>query len=443
MFTHKNLMTVCCAAVFAFGLAACGSSGSDDKMAGTPPMKVPPVTSGVASLDAAAVAGAIGPDDDREPPMQPFTAERGEVTSEADGAAFEMTMATLPDLGEGWAGAEYMRTDQEADAEADLPVEFMIATTVVSYTNADAPGDQAYSEYYGSADRHGVDGSANDGVLTLLMEQTGNHELFMADFGITAGYQTVPITSDGPDTTESTFKGMFNSIPGTFTCDGTCSVSSDSDGNLITLTGDWTFMPDEGEHMIAGVVLDTDYLDFGFWVKTTTAKDGTTISYEVGTFAGGTPESGAVTDVVGTAKYAGPSTGVYMMKSFDPNSGVPIPGAAGQFTAHANLTANFGGEEIEPGDRFTVSGTVSDFMNSAGEMIDEKWEVELMKSESGSQEPGDFTGATTGEGSYSGTFHGDVSGGKHPGAVTATYDAHFSNGHAAGAFGATLVTEDE
>ena len=32
MFTHKNLMTVCCAAVLAFGLAACGSSSDDDKV---------------------------------------------------------------------------------------------------------------------------------------------------------------------------------------------------------------------------------------------------------------------------------------------------------------------------------------------------------------------------------------------------------------------------
>ena len=32
MFTQKNLMTVCCAAVLAFGLAACGSSGDDDKV---------------------------------------------------------------------------------------------------------------------------------------------------------------------------------------------------------------------------------------------------------------------------------------------------------------------------------------------------------------------------------------------------------------------------
>ena len=36
MSTHKNLMTVCCAAVLAFGLAACGSSSDDNDM--------PPVT---------------------------------------------------------------------------------------------------------------------------------------------------------------------------------------------------------------------------------------------------------------------------------------------------------------------------------------------------------------------------------------------------------------
>ena len=32
MFTQKNLMTVCCAAVLTFGLAACGSSSDDDNV---------------------------------------------------------------------------------------------------------------------------------------------------------------------------------------------------------------------------------------------------------------------------------------------------------------------------------------------------------------------------------------------------------------------------
>ena len=48
MFTHKNLMTVCCAAVLAFGLAACGSSSSsdDDKVATKKTTPVVPVKPG-------------------------------------------------------------------------------------------------------------------------------------------------------------------------------------------------------------------------------------------------------------------------------------------------------------------------------------------------------------------------------------------------------------
>ena len=42
MSTHRKLMTVCCAAVLALGLAACGSSSDDDTTmdtnGGTPPM---------------------------------------------------------------------------------------------------------------------------------------------------------------------------------------------------------------------------------------------------------------------------------------------------------------------------------------------------------------------------------------------------------------------
>ena len=47
MFTHKNLMTVSCAAVLAFGLAACGSSSDDDKVAATTTVVTDGVTDGV------------------------------------------------------------------------------------------------------------------------------------------------------------------------------------------------------------------------------------------------------------------------------------------------------------------------------------------------------------------------------------------------------------
>ena len=181
---------------------------------------VPPVTSTVASLDVEAVAGAIGPDGTIAAyAAAPFTVSRGEVTKSVDSAEdFEATGGTLPDLGEEWPGAEYMRTDQEDDPETEDTVEDTITTTVVSYTNAEAPGDMAYTEYYGTADRDGVTGAADsDGVLTLGTGQdTGDHELFSIAFGIEAPHQTIPITHDDPDTadveTESTFDGMFSGI---------------------------------------------------------------------------------------------------------------------------------------------------------------------------------------------------------------------------------------
>ena len=74
-----------------------------------------------------------------------------------------------------------------------------------------------------------------------------------------------------------------------------------------------------------------------------------------------------------------------MTKTFDANTGDPIPGAAGYFTARAVLTATFGAEaedsdSIDPRLEDSVTGTVMNFRNSAGEMIDEDWEVELMQS---------------------------------------------------------------
>ena len=74
MFTHKNLMTVCCAVVLAFGLAACGSSSDDvkvmdmdtviDKKPSTPlvPVDTPPTVDEIAAttMEAATKATAIG-----------------------------------------------------------------------------------------------------------------------------------------------------------------------------------------------------------------------------------------------------------------------------------------------------------------------------------------------------------------------------------------------
>ena len=59
MFTHKNLMTVCCAAVLALGLAACGGGGGDD-----------------APVPGMADTGADGADMEPMEPMEPTAAEQ-------------------------------------------------------------------------------------------------------------------------------------------------------------------------------------------------------------------------------------------------------------------------------------------------------------------------------------------------------------------------------
>ena len=422
----------------------------------------PPAPNPLASLDAMAVAGAIGTTVPTAfDTNSPFTVAAGEVAKQTndDGDDFEMSDASPADLGEGWAGAIHTRTTDEDDDMTDA--DETVTEMVVSYTNVEDPTDQAYSEYYSTTlanSRDGVQSAVADGELTLSEDQTGYHELFSIAFGITAPHQTVPIDHDDPDTmdvteTESEFEGMFNNIPGTFKCENTCSVTSDDMGNLITLTGTWTFAPtvaEDGELadiMVAGVVDDTDYLDFGFWIVTSQGEDGP--EYTVGIFQDGMREHNG--NVAGKAEYAGPATGVYMTKTFDPGTGDPIPQTGGQFTAHAALTAYFGAESTVPqADHNSISGTISDFYNSDGEMIDDEWEVELMRA---TISGGAFTAGvtSTGEGSEPGAWDGQFYGPPTdaaddpvmPDSVAGTFNAHFSNGHAAGAFGATVVEEDE
>ena len=433
-----------------------------DKLPTTPPV------AGLAALDGGAVAAAIGRGTGDT--TEDFQEVAGGVVKKADddmGDEYAKSDTHAPAAIDGWAGALYTRT-MEDDAET-MEDDESSTTMVVSYTNIDDPTPDEYQIYYTQSTA-----SDRDGIATIDDAVTGNVIKFV-DGDVSAismhfdgdalpeGSNIFVIFVDDEDTTDTNermFEGMFHGVPGTFACTDVaeCRAENNADGDLAKLLGTWTFTPKEQEmgddaYMVAGVVADTDYLDFGYWIVTKQGEDGPV--YTVGTYANGAPDSnyGPTASVVGTAKYAGPAAGVYMTKTFDANSGDPIPGAAGYFTARAMLIATFGQtgedhpdglESIAPGLLNTVTGTVMNFRNSAGEMIDEDWEVELMKSEMIAAD-GTFTGATTGMGSYSGTFHGDDPGteNEHPGAVTGTFDAHLSNGHVAGGFGATLVTEDE
>ena len=110
-----------------------------------------------------------------------------------------------------------------------------------------------------------------------------------------------------------------------------------------------------------------------------------------------------------------------MLKNFNPTTGAPIPIISGQFTADAMLTATFGqvdvdGEGTIPVSMLnTITGTVSDFMNADGEMIDAGWTLDLDGDIT--DNAGTFTGTTSADvdgddmadsdmGAFAGTFHG-------------------------------------
>ncbi len=437
MSKYMNGMTVCCAAVLALSLAGCDGGGGGGGGTG------PSIASEPVKVDGGLIAKAIGEGTPLSPADAPFSVDGDELTEnpvtedekDDDFAKSDLSGATI----EGWAGSVYSRSETDGK----------VATTVVTYTDIEAPADQAYSEYYSEADAGGRDAvqfADPDGVLTIdNSDLVGNDELFGADF---SGLGT-PIADDAstPEVDESMVSrpGTFHGIPGTFACASNCEITLDAAGQLSEAAGTWTFTPDEAPegspHMVQGVVPDAEYMNLAYWLKSTEADDGT-IAYEIGTLAQGNLPGGygRTSSVTGSASYAGPATGVYMRKTFSPD-GAPTPAAAGQFTANANLTAYFGQTSemsIGPNLLHTISGTVDTFKDSQGNLISDAWTLKLGKTEINTGD-GTFAGVATGTGAagtWSGRFEGDNTADAIPSAATGIFHGHFLNGHVAGAFGA-------
>ena len=480
MFNPNFLMKACLATAFAFGLAACGSS-SDPVDTSSPPAdpdlmpEMPPVASPVEGLDLAALKAAIGPEETIAPyddAADSFTVDAGEVTQNPDTADDFAESDTTPASIADWAGKIYTRATEEDDATTDA--DESVNEMVVSYTDIEDPTAAAYADHYISDNVGTSDGqlgagiseivnSADDGlnVITFGTDVSSLSEHIDVEAFPSGDRQTFAIEDDlettGDDADERVLTGNFHGVPGNYTCGQTsCSVTTNEDGEVVTFTQGWTFMPDEQEegddaYMVAGAVPDPDYLDLGVWLTTSADADGTI--YSVVAFAQGNRDYGSVALVEGTARYAGPATGLYVRKTFT-EDGESTPVASGQFTATAALTALFGGGDIGSSHEDSITGTVTDFMDAAGSPIDADWTVMLMRNVNAEDVPesniddteGTFMGTTTGDGSFAGTFHGindpDTDEVDHPSALSGTFDAHFSNGDVVGAFGGNLQDDE-
>ena len=238
--------------------------------------------------------------------------------------------------------------------------------------------------------------------------------------------------TDGMQYNDANYKG----IPGRVFCAGSdCMVEGDADSE--TLTGSWYFTPTNGDEWYVQLMADADYtvenmyVRFGHWldldadgpnteVKTFAMTGGNMTGVDVNTVNTG-DDATALTDT--SASYRGPAAGMSVEKTTN-TDGVITEINSAAFTAMVNLKATFG-----DGDLATLGGTVTDFQGAA---TDPKWSVGLQsKTFTGTFDDG-RTVATGRDGVWSATAYGPQGG--RPTGVFGGFNAHFTDGHAAGAY---------
>jgi hypothetical protein len=415
------------------------------------------------------------------------------ISDPGDGTAVTVDKepGSAPYLARGWHGSMHERTTNDRDTEDDTSDD--VTEKFIVYTDIDRAGEEAYGTYYSQSaaeDKVGVAGANSDGVLTLtvtadtdgpadIMEAADLGRYASPSFPIGSGriitYREDP--DDDPDTMDSerTFDGMFHGISGEYTCapigTGLCQAFTDDDGMLAGLVGTWTFEPEEVEtgdpaHMVADAIPDADHMRFGYWLQTTRPDpeedtDDPKTTYMIQAFVGGADEFLMSSAIVGTAEYKGRAAGVYVRKEVK-RGGDIASATAGEFHAKASLTAYFGGDSVAVSNQYRLKGTVDEFQDSTTGMALAGWAVNL---EGADPDPASLFGAnsssvpatngvamtrTVGDtagstGTWTAQFFGPHEDADNapilPSGVAGEFNAHWTNGHAVGAFGAEKMAE--
>ena len=379
-----------------------------------------------------------------------------EAAAEADNETF--TQADM-DLGDGTT-MHVLTMDADTDGN-------VVEEVVMVHTDVEAPKATAFAMVAGQALNArdldtGADGPDGDGDLTndftALTVGTSAAVLALVMSSEFTSDTRATLTFDFDDASTTSMDeadevdGTYNGAMGTYRCNGTadCTVTLDGDGKITAMSTGWVFTPDAGA---TSDVPDADFLHYGFWLQRTTDSDGVLTYNEVETFAGSSiAASGDVSDVTGKATYSGDALGVYVHSVTKPD-GTEASATSGHFTADVALTAYFGQVPVSSTDSTgtiapnllnKLSGTINNFMLS-GHDQGPGWSVTLEESEIAGG-----TGTVTGTdmakgggkaGDYSATFHGSVTAGDdgtvpQPHTVVGEFNAFFSNGSVAGAFGA-------
>ena len=265
---------------------------------------------------------------------------------------------------------------------------------------------------------------------------------------------TGTVTGEYAAEEDLSFPGTFYGLAGTYECtaEPPCEIIIASGGGMSSSPVAWTFTPDVAEGATV-VLADGDHLYFGWWLSEPDDPEG---DYGFRALSGGSDPfdpGGKFTPgdpdwLVGRAVYRGLAAGRYVKMDFAAGE---ISGAVtGEFTAQAELTANWGGDDVAVSDHFSISGTVTDFRDVEDGDPLKDWSVDLnridLEPETASFGGGATTGAigedTTGTGSWAGAFFGNGRDDRQPGSVAGTFDAHLPAARVSGGFGASNTADE-
>ena len=357
----------------------------------------------------------------------------------------------------------------EADEDGNVVEEVVIVSTDI-----EAPTATAFGKVYPlDANPNDADPQVNqsldiDDDNLAMIATTGITATGAGTFTLLAAVEDIANIDEDETVVAFETDATFDGAEGTLRCGGStdCTVMLDADGEITAVTGGWIFTPDAD--VTVDVADDDGYLSYGFWLKKTTDGDGATTYNEVETFAESMDHPDTVDNtiggVTGSATYEGGSVGVYVKNVLDDQANI-VSATSGHFSADVELTANFGGGNVPANDQFTIGGKITGFVLQHGEEND--WAVGLgladFSGRQGTNEPGKsapdtdymntFIGVATGDstavaGSWNGVFHGEAGQIDHdmdgdtdpintpPAAVVGEFNANFTDGTTAGAFGA-------
>lgn len=264
-------------------------------------------------------------------------------------------------------------------------------------------------------------------------------------------FSTVPGSIATADGTEIDADVEYRGIPGLLFCaGGDCMV--DGDGDAQELTGSWYVAADNPMHYYVKPAddpetpnvdeslryrQDTMYAIWGHWLTVADNGEATVNTFARAGTSSGAPDHPGNWDAAvpadpnlsgTTATYNGSAAGRSVHRTTDAN-GTVTDTQSGRFMADVMLTATFGATPM-------LGGTIDNFRAAQGSspgVVDSSWTVTLTETDSaGGIVAAGVADASGQDGTWTATSYGEAD--MRPTGIYGGFNAHFTDGHVAGAY---------